>query len=259
MAENAMELNFKQKGDGQPIILMHGMFGSLSNLGVVSRHFANEYHTISVDLRNHGDSPHTPNMSYPEMANDVLALMDKIGIKQAHLLGHSMGGKVAMQLALTHPSRADKVVVADISPVQYGARHDDVLAGLTALNEQDIQSRNHARDILEKYVSEAGVSSFLLKNVHRREDGTFGLKINLNAILDNYFDSLTLAPKGESYEGQVLFVKGQNSPYIEESHRPEILRLFPKAELKIIHNTGHWLHAERPDTFNRVVESFLSK
>ena len=259
MTDTPVALNYTLKGIGEPVILMHGMFGSLSNLGVVSRFLAETYQTIAVDLRNHGDSPHTPTMSYPGMAEDIISLMESLNLERAHFVGHSMGGKVAMQIALTRPDRVRKVVVADIAPVLYGSRHDDVLKGLKALDETVIQSRNHARDILESYVDEAGVSSFLLKNVYRQENGEYGLKINLAAILASYFDELTLPPVGDPFDGPILFVKGENSPYIQREHKDEILRLFPSAALKIIAKTGHWLHAERPDAFNRIVQDFLAE
>ncbi len=259
MTETPVRLNYTLKGEGEAVILMHGMFGSYSNLGMVSRYLADHYHTISVDLRNHGDSPHTSTMSYPAMAEDVLTLMDSLGLDRACLLGHSMGGKVAMQMALTYPERVAKLVVADISPVHYGARHDEVLDGLKALDEASIKSRNQAREILESFVSEPGVSSFLLKNVYRLENGEFDLKINLAAIFASYFDELTLPPTGQPFHGPVLFVKGENSPYIQDSHKEEILHLFPKATLKILAKTGHWLHAERPEAFNHIVRDFLAK
>ena len=237
---------------------MHGMFGSLSNLGVIGRALSDNYKVIAVDLRNHGESPHSLEMNYPCMANDVIKLMDNLAIPKATLLGHSMGGKIAMQIALNHPERINKLILADIAPVNYKPdRHEGVLEGLQSLKETRPASRKEADKNLENYVEEASTRAFLLKNLVREDDGRFGLHLYMDGIVDNYYDTLTLAPTGKPFSGPTLFIKGEDSAYIQDKHRSEVLRLFPSAELKIIANTGHWLHAEKPETFNNIVSNFI--
>jgi esterase len=253
-----VKITFSIQGEGQPIILMHGMFGSLSNLGVVGRDLAKHYKVIAVDLRNHGESPHSMEMDYPVMAEDIIELMDNLELPQAHLLGHSMGGKIAMQVALNYPARVNRLIVADIAPVTYKPdRHGGVLEGLKTLATARPSSRKEADQLLATYVEESSTRAFLLKNLIRKEDGCFGLRLYLAGILDNYYDNLTLAPTGRPFAGPTLFIKGENSAYIQDKHKEEVLRLFPKAQLKVIASAGHWLHAEKPETFNKIVRDFL--
>lgn len=254
-----MKLNYSIQGSGQPVILMHGMFGSRSNLGLLNRALSDSYSVISVDMRNHGESPHSLEMDYPSMANDIIELMNNLKLDQADLIGHSMGGKVAMQVALTHPERVNRLVVADIAPVDYKPdRHGGVLEGLTSLATTRPTSRKEADQLLAAYVNEPSVRAFLLKNLVRAEDGRFDLRLYMEGIIANYYDKLTLTPTGEPFSGPTLFIKGEDSAYIQDKHRSEVLRLFPNTKLKVIANTGHWLHAEKPETFNKTVSVFLN-
>lgn len=239
---------------------MHGMFGSLSNLGAAARAFAEAGHrVISVDMRNHGLSPHEHDMSYAHMADDIVELMNDMGIAQAHLLGHSMGGKVGMQIAMNCPERVAKLIVADIAPATYVVdRHGGILDGLKTLSDVRIDSRAKADAVLREFEENPGTRAFLLKNLYRKGDGDFGLRLNLDSVIANYADVLTLAPTGQPFNGSVLFLKGSESKYIQGHHRSEILRLFPKAQLKIIDGTGHWLHAEKAEAFNRLCLRFLN-
>ncbi|MDI9246510.1 alpha/beta fold hydrolase [Marinobacter sp. CHS3-4] len=260
-----MELNYKVVGEGRPVILLHGLFGSLDNLGVIARGLQDKWQIHALDLRNHGKSPHTDTMTYPEMADDVLAYMDAQGLETASVLGHSMGGKVAMQLALQAPERITSIIVADISPVTYQPRHDHVLEGLKAVDLAALGSRTDADRALSEYVEEAGVRQFLLKNlapVPAGEQDASGARYRwrLNIpVIDQSYSDLSSAPEGEGpYEGPVLFIKGSDSAYIQTKHRDTIKSLFPNADLRIIEGTGHWLHAEKPDTFIALCRRFLS-
>lgn len=238
---------------------MHGMFGSLSNLGLLGRALSDNYSVISVDMRNHGESPHNLVMDYPSMADDIIELMDDLNFDQATLIGHSMGGKVAMQVAMNHPERVNKLVIADIAPVDYKPdRHGGVLEGLTSLATTRPTSRKEADQRLATYVDEPSVRAFLLKNLIRAKDGRFDLRLYMEGIIANYYDKLTLAPTGEPFSGPTLFIKGENSAYIQDKHRSKVVRLFPNTKLKVIENTGHWLHAEKPETFNKSVSIFLN-
>lgn len=253
-----MKLNYKQYSTaGEPLLILHGLFGSLGNWGWHSRELAKHFAVTGLDLRNHGGSPHSDDMDYQCMANDVLEFMDDHGIERCHLLGHSMGGKVAMQLALQAPQRVDHLIVADIAPVQYKGEHDSIFDGLLAIDLASIGSRNEADQILVKYEEDELVRQFLLTNLVKNPEGGFQWRINLPVLRASYA-KLRDKPVGGVFDGPVLFVKGALSNYITEKHREEILRSFPRAKIKIIMHTGHWLHAEKPQTFYRIVHNFLN-
>lgn len=258
-------LNHRITGEGAPLILLHGVFGALENLGAIARQFQRELQVHGLDLRNHGSSFHADTMDYPSMAGDVLAYMDEQGLDKASLLGHSMGGKVAMQVALQAPERVKKLIVADIAPVAYKPGHDAILEGMKQVDLTCVRSRRDADKQLAEFVEVPGVRQFLLMNLERipQEEQTKGgpvyrWRLNLEAI-DACYDNLAAAPEvGTPYMGPVLFLKGADSAYIQEKHREEIDRLFPAAQLQVIEGTGHWLHAEKTDTFVALCQQFLN-
>ncbi|WP_372995300.1 alpha/beta fold hydrolase [Marinobacter sp.] len=258
-------LNHRITGEGPPLILLHGLFGSLDNLGGIARRLEDQWQIHALDERNHGSSPHTDAMDYPAMAADVITYMDAQSLDRASLLGHSMGGKVAMQVALQAPERVEKLIVADIAPVTYKLRHDAILEGLTGMDLSDVGSRQDADKLMAGFVEEPGVRQFLLKNLERipreqqKEGGpVFRWRLNL-PVIDACYENLARAPEGEGpFEGPVLFLKGADSAYIQEKHRDAIQRLFPQAQLRIIQGTGHWLHAEKADSFAALCRRFLS-
>lgn len=260
----SVKLNHRITGEGSPLILLHGVFGSLENLGGIARKLQGEWQIHALDQRNHGSSPHTDTMDYPSMASDVVAYMDEQGIDKASLLGHSMGGKVAMQVALQAPERVEKLIVADISPVAYKPGHDAILDGLKQIDLTNVRSRGDADKLMAEFVEMAATRQFLLMNLERIpkqeqvESGpVYRWRLNLKAI-EACYANLASAPEAEApYEGPVLFLKGADSAYIQEKHREEIRRLFPHAQLSIIEGTGHWLHAEKTDTFVALCRRFL--
>ena len=259
-------LNHRITGEGPPLILLHGLFGSLDNLGGIARRLEDQWQIHALDERNHGSSPHTDTMDYPAMAADVIAYMDAQALDKVSLLGHSMGGKVAMQVALQAPERVEKLIVADIAPVNYKPRHDAILDGLTSMDLTGVRSRQDADRLMADFVEEPGVRQFLLKNLERipaqeqaDDEVAFRWRLNLS-VIDACYDKLAAAPEGQGpFEGPVLFIKGADSAYIQEKHRDTIRTLFPGAELKIIEGTGHWLHAEKPDAFAMLCRRFLEQ
>ncbi|MDP3516533.1 MAG: alpha/beta fold hydrolase [Pseudohongiella sp.] len=258
-----MKLNFKQYSDaGEPLLILHGLFGSLQNWTWHSKKLSEHFAVYALDMRNHGASPHSDDMNYSVMANDILEFMVDHHIERAHILGHSMGGKVAMQFALMAPERINRLVIADVAPVLYGGErgeHDEIFAGLSALDLSSIASRNDADMQLAHFVDDEVVRQFLLSNLVRQASGEFAWRINLPVLKASY-SQLRAAPIADApYQGRVLFVKGERSDYILPSHRDEVLRLFPRATLKTITQTGHWLHAEKPDTFYRIVSDFFQE
>ena len=248
-------LNYEVQGNGPAVVIIHGLFGDLDNLKNLARSLSSDYTTVVVDVRNHGDSFHSDTMEYPSMATDVLAVIDHLELDQVAVVGHSMGGKIAMELCLTQPERVACAVFADIAPVAYDARHDHILKALTAIDTSTLTSRKDADTELAKNIDTLGVRQFLLKNLRKTGD-TYDWRLNLSGITQAY-SAITGAVSDGKYGGPVLFIKGGDSDYLLTEHRPTINQLFPQAEAKLIEGTGHWLHAEKPQIFNRLVGTFL--
>lgn len=251
-----VELNAGVKGEGRPLLLLHGLFGAGDTLGGIRRRLAPEYEVHSLDLRNHGDSPHTDSMSYPEMAADVLAYMDRAGLGEVCLLGHSMGGKAAMELALMAPERVERLIVADIAPVAYEPHHDEIQEALEAFDPAAVKSRREADAFLAEHIGEKGVRQFLLTNLVP-SDGGFRWRMNVPGILACYQQIMAGPATDGVFEGPTLFIRGGDSDYIQSSHQDAVLGYFPNAELKMIPDVGHWLHAEKPELFARICQRFL--
>lgn len=251
-----MYLHNDISGDGTPLVLIHGLFGSYENLGMIARQLSDSFKIINLDLRNHGKSAHAPTMNYSEMATDVVETLQSLGILRFALLGHSMGGKVAMQVAVTHPEMVSELILADISPVPTPPRHQAILQALASIPVAELTDRRHAEPFLSAAVPELAVRQFLLKNLIK-DDHQLRWRFNLQALIDNYQEILA-APNAQGvYPHPVLFIKGGNSDYILPEHQAIILSKFPQAKAKIIQGTGHWLHAEKPAAFAKIVRDFL--
>ncbi|QDP01085.1 alpha/beta fold hydrolase [Thalassotalea sp. PS06] len=249
-------LNYQRNGNGPTIILIHGLFGAMDNLNVLAKSLIENFDVIQVDVRNHGDSFHHVSMDYADLANDVLTLLDHLQIAKCHLFGHSMGGKIAMQCALTAPNRCKSLIVADIAPVDYPPHHNDIIRGLKAINPEQISKRNEADKILAEFEPNLGVRQFLLKNLVKSERG-YKWRASIDNIAASYYQIGKTVKQDGQYLGPVLFIKGENSDYILNEYRDAIGKLFPKAKARVIADTGHWLHAEKPQEFNRIVQQFI--
>jgi esterase len=250
----------RQIGDSHnpPLILIHGLFGSLDNLGLIARKLSDTYCVYSLDLPNHGRSAHTDSTSLPALAESVVAWMSENNIKQAHFLGHSLGGKVGMEIALRYPEKVKQLIVADIAPVAYTARHDDVFAAFRAVDLEAISSRIDADKMMQPYVSELSTRSFLLKNLEKSSDGLWYWRANIEGLIGAYEQLISANTQaGHPFTGDVLFIKGELSPYILPEHKEKIVSLFPNAGVKVISGTQHWLHAEKPDIFVGIAKRFL--
>ncbi|MEH8020693.1 alpha/beta fold hydrolase [Rheinheimera metallidurans] len=245
-----------QHNSSTPVVLIHGLFGSYENLGVIARSLSEQFHIINIDVRNHGRSEHSEQMNYALMTEDLAQTLDALGINQVALLGHSMGGKLAMAFALAYPERVTKLILADIAPIHYPPRHSNVFAGLIAVNLASITSRTDADKQLAEFITEPGVRQFLLKSLIKEND-SFAWRFNLAALHDNYNELISAGAEQGQYLGPTLFIKGGNSDYILPEYKQRITQLFPKAEAKVIQDTGHWLHAEKPAMFSRLVIDFL--
>jgi esterase len=245
-----------QDSSKEPVVLIHGLFGSYENLGVIERSLSEQYQVINVDVRNHGRSGHSADMNYQLMAEDLAQTLDSLNVKKAAILGHSMGGKLAMAYAVTYPERVTRLILADIAPVGYPPRHNSIFTGLNSVDLTQIENRTDADKQLAQHVKESGVRQFLLKSLIK-EDDTFQWRFNLSALYDNYSALIGNPIDSGSYHGPVLFIKGGDSDYILPEHKATITKVFPAAQAKIIQGTGHWLHAEKPAAFTKLVKDFL--
>jgi len=252
-----MKLHFRKFGEGKPLIILHGLLGSLDNWQPLARRFAGQFQVFAVDVRNHGLSPHHEDVSYEAMAADLEEFMRSHRLSCAHLLGHSMGGKVAMQFALAHAERVDKLVVVDVSPRAYPPRHKHTLAALLALDLQEFQRREQLDGELAKAVPDGEVRQFLLKNVGRDAHGGFRWKANVRGLWENY-ERLTVAIAGESpCLRPALFLRGENSDYVAAEDHDLIQRLFPRAEFCSIAGAAHWVQADQPEAVFASILEFL--
>ena len=251
-----MKLFFQQYGSGEPLLIIHGLLGSLDNWHTLSKKFATSYRVLAIDVRNHGRSPHSDTLTYKAMAEDVIELMDAQHIHSAHLIGHSMGGKIAMRLALSSPERVVKLVVVDIAPRSYPRLHDELLEALMSIDPGAFQSRQQVDDALSGKIPDLAVRQFLMKNLARDSAGSFLWKANLEAISRHYKEIASEIRSSAPFLNPTLFVKGERSHYVLESDTPFIRKLFPNARIVSI-DAGHWIHAESPVLFADVVQQFL--
>lgn len=251
-----MKLNYKVFGEGEPLIILHGLMGMLDNWQSPAKLMQSDFKIYIVDLRNHGHSPNSDEHNYEVMSADVIELMDALGLERAHLLGHSMGGKAVMRIAEEHPDRVMKLMVGDIGPKEYPVYHQQILAGLRAVPLDQIQRRSEAEPYLEAHGVEAGTRQFLMKSLYHPERGRFDWRFNLDAIEAN-IERVVESVDEMGFDGETLFIRGGNSDYILDKDWADIKTLFPHAYLETIEGAGHWLHAERPQEFVEVILDFL--
>ncbi|HEY0736324.1 MAG TPA: alpha/beta fold hydrolase [Herpetosiphonaceae bacterium] len=252
-----MQLNYQRYGQGAPLIILHGLFGSLTNWNTLSKRFGEHYTVFAVDQRNHGASPHSDESSYLLMAEDLRDFMQEQSLTLAHLLGHSMGGKTAMQFALSYPELVEKLIVVDIAPKAYPPHHDTIFDALCELNLSEYTSRAELDRALASKIDYAPTRQFLLTNVTRDDAGRFAWKINLDGIYQTYDAIIGAIESTSHFDKPTLFVRGETSDYIQDEDRPQIETLFPQAQLVTVKGAGHWVHAEAPDAFFSTILAFL--
>ncbi|MBV4412366.1 esterase [Enterobacteriaceae bacterium YMB-R22] len=253
MILNARLQTAQNAASSSPVVLIHGLFGSLDNLGVLARDLAYSHDVLQLDLRNHGLSPRSDEITYAAMARDVLETLDEYGIKQVTPIGHSMGGKVAMALSALAPERLDKLVVIDIAPVAYPVRrHDKIFAAIRAVSNAGVTTRQDAAEIMRKHLAEEGVIQFLLKSFSQG-----GWRFNVPALWNNYDDILGWQPV-PAWDRPALFIRGGESPYIQDACRDTLLKQFPRSRAYVIAGAGHWAHAEKPQAVLRAIHRFLN-
>ena len=250
-------LHSKILGEGKPLIILHGLFGMLDNWQALAKEFACFFETHIVDLRNHGRSFHANQHNYEVMTEDLLSYLNAYNLDEVSLIGHSMGGKAAMNFACIYPDRVEKLVVVDISPKYYPPHHQEILSGLKAVDRSNLTSRKDADQILSQYFSESAMRQFLLKNLYWRSSTELTFKFNLEVLSDQIENVGQALYTNALFDRPTLFIAGQSSNYIKETDVELIESHFPDFEIVEILKSGHWVHAENPDQFFDKVSRFL--
>lgn len=254
-----MKLFYRTFGRGQPLVILHGLFGQSDNWNTLAKQFSEQgFEVYTVDLRNHGLSPHSTTWDYRSMSDDIEELMENLVLENCILLGHSMGGKVAMQFALDREGFLDKLIVVDMAPKYYPPHHQDVIRGLQAVDFKKIQNRKEAENVLSQYIEDFGTKQFLLKNIFWKDDGVMDWRFNLRVISEQIENmGETIQTYDQPCEVPTLFIRGEKSLYIEDSDLGAIKDIFPRSYVETIKDAGHWVHAEKPKEFFNAVLDFI--
>jgi pimeloyl-ACP methyl ester carboxylesterase len=251
-----MSLFFRKIGEGQPLIILHGLFGSGDNWLSHAKELASHFSVYLVDQRNHGQSFHSNEFSYPLMAEDLLDLMDQEGIEKANLIGHSMGGKTILFFGLKNPERVNSMVVADMGIRAYAPHHDDIFSGLFAVDASNCPGRKEAEQRLSEFVKDGDTRQFLLKNLYWIEPGKLAWRFNLPVLKNTIGNIIDAVPPGP-LNCRTLFLRGEKSGYIQENEFDSLYQFAPSCSIETIRDAGHWIHAEKPQEFRDAVLRFL--
>ena len=251
-----MNVSFRKMGAGEPLLILHGLFGSSDNWQTIAKSYAEHYEVYLIDQRNHGHAPHLASHSYNEMSADLLDMVLSLELENLRILGHSMGGKTAMYFAQQHPQRVSRLVIADMGIRAYEPHHDQIFKGLYAVDVNFCDSRKTASDRLSQHIKDHGVQQFLLKSLYWKEPGKLAWRFNLD-VLHTEIDQVLRALPDTMVNIPTLFIRGGKSDYIKEDEIPSIHQLFPQAIVETIPLAGHWLHAERPAEFLEMTLAFL--
>lgn len=245
-------------GKGKPLLVLHGLFGMSDNWITLGRKFSESFEVHLIDLRNHGRSFHDGIMDFESMSEDLINYCNYYHLKSINLLGHSLGGKVAMFFAIQFPKMVHKLIVADIAPKRYSNRHQTIFNALDNVDFKRAKTRDEVGKILGKSISNQSIVQFLLKNVHHKTSDELDWRFNLGVLKKNYNVINEMLPAYGTFETETLFLKGENSDYILPSDESSIMAHFPIAQIEIISNAGHWLHAENPEEFYQKCLMFLN-
>jgi len=253
-----MNLFFQELGQGNPLIILHGIFGSGDNWLTLGRQFAENRRVFLLDQRNHGRSPWDDAFSYQLLADDLLEFMDAQGLAQADIIGHSMGGKVSMLFALQHPERVKSLVVVDIAPRMYNLQeHKHILGTLANFELNNYQTRTEIDQTLAADLPEYGTRQFILKNIYRNQNHEFAWRLNVKALNDNLTEIGMPLNSEQRFATPTLFIAGGKSKYIQPEDHARIHTLFPQARIATVPQAGHWVHAEAPDALFALVNDYL--
>ena len=251
-----MLLHYKELGEGKPLIILHGLFGTSDNWQTHAKKLSEYYRVILVDQRNHGHSPWSEDFTYEHLADDLEELIIHLGIEKFTLIGHSMGGKTAMYYAQKYPSRLEKMVVVDIGIKKYPMHHNEIIKGIKSLDLSTLSSRSEAENAMKPFVDSYGVRQFLLKNLYWIEKGKLAWRMNVEVLEREMEEILAPIPTIEVWT-PTLFIRGAMSNYILDEDWDEIEEIFPDATLETIENAGHWVHSEQPEEFIEMVLGFV--
>jgi esterase len=255
-----MDLHYKTFGQGPPLIILHGLLGSLDNWQSLGKQLAESHTVFLVDQRNHGRSPHHEEIDYALMAEDLREFMEKHWIYEAVLLGHSMGGKTAMRFALDHPDMVERLIVVDIAPRAYPPHHQHIFDALLAIDLSKAESRQAVEEALVRILNEpASMPQFLMKNLTREKDGRFRWKMNLPALHRQLGRLMEEIRAEEPCDKPALFVRGALSNYVADDDLRDIQALFPRARLETAAGAGHWVHADAPERLLELITDFLAE
>ncbi|MCF6181415.1 alpha/beta fold hydrolase [Lutibacter sp.] len=245
-------------GKGQPLLILHGFLGMSDNWKTLGVKFAENYQVHLIDQRNHGRSFKTDEFDLELLVEDLHSYIKNHKLHNVNLLGHSMGGKVAMLFAITYPNLVHKLIIADISPRAYKPHHQQILEALNAVNFQIQNTRKKVGEVLRIYIKDEGILQFLLKNVYWKNKEELAYRFNLSSLTENYPEVGEALPSFTEFTGETLFLKGEKSDYITENDEPLIKAHFENAQIITVKNAGHWLHAENPTQFYNEVVRFLN-
>lgn len=265
-----MKLFYRDSGKGEALVILHGLYGSSDNWISIAKELEPYFRIINVDQRNHGQSPHSSEHTYSSLSNDLLELFDNIRLEKAVIIGHSMGGKAAMQFTIEHPEKVSSLIVVDITPwshlggnkfsEQIIEEHRHIIDGLISIPTESLTSRNQADAILTEWVKAGYVRQFLLKNLKREIDGSFTWKLNLSAIsnnIPNLMSGIETKVQNSPCDTNTLFIRGELSNYIQLDKENDLKKIFSNSEIITIKDSGHWVHAEKPKEFITAVLTFL--
>ncbi len=252
-----MALNYKVYGEGEPVIILHGLFGMLDNWQTVAKKLAEKYMVYLIDQRDHGKSPHTEAFNYSLLAEDLYQFMTDNWLYEARLIGHSMGGKTVMKFAQEYDDMVEQMVVVDIAPGAYKRGHEAIFEALLAVDTENVSSRNEVDAILEEYISEQGIRQFLMKNLKRRKEGGYRWKMNLDLLHREYDNIIASVAIDENTEVDTLFIKGERSLYIDADASKYINKHYSNVNIVEIKDSGHWVHAEKPKELLDTINDFF--
>lgn len=251
-------LHSKISGEGEKhLLIFHGLFGQSDNWATLAKRYAEKFTVHTIDLRNHGRSFHSDEMSFSVMTQDILNYLNHHKIQSCYLIGHSLGGRSVIDFSFTYPEKVEKLIVVDMAPKAYPPHHQGILKALNSVDFHQIEKRSDVEDVLKQYIPDVGTRQFLLKNVYHADNGKYAFRFNLKTLTDSYGEMVGTDLIHEVFDKPTLFLRGDKSNYILDEDFDMIHRHFPQAEIQTVSNSGHWIHAENPVEFYEKTVKFL--